>query len=269
MLKLLKYEILKQKSSKLMLGAFLLIFEAVYLIGILGDIDAMLSLGIIGLSITAFAGFVVVALEAIVTYQKDLNEKQGYMVFMTPHSEASILGAKILSSILTIVVWTVFICLLAFLDITILSFSFGVVQELIEFIRDLGSAFYGITISWTSALYSAVYVVLEWINILLAAFFAITLAHTFLHSRKYSGLISFVIFIVCNVISQQVLDLVEKIFGLHRYPEMSFSIEASADGISTASSGLALTGAAFAVTLIFTIIYFLCSKELLKRKLAL
>ncbi len=266
---LMKYELLKQKSSKLILGGFLLVFEAAFLLGMLIKLNWVIGLAIIGLSLTSVIGFAVVALEAIGTYYKDLTEKQGYMVFMTPHNEYTILAGKILTGILTIIVWTAFIVLLAFADITILSAYFGDVEEALYLIRQIGVGLFGIDVSWGSAIYMVVLIVLEWINMVVTAFLSITLAVTVLRGNKMSGVASFGIFIVLNIVTNWITNRVYALFGMSVSDGITISIDASAEGVNTAVSGIAPAGITFVMTLIFAAAFFAISGTLLKKKLSL
>ncbi len=266
---LIKYELLKQKKSKILLGAFLGIFEIVYLLGLLIHNDVLIPVSILGLTVTSFTGFLVVALEAINTYYKDLTEKSGYMVFMTPNSEYTILGSKILSAILTIVIWTVFIGVLAFADISLLVAVYGNVEEMLEMLRLLALSILGVNVSWGTAVYTLIYIVLAWINLMSTAFLAITLAVTAFRGKKYNGLVSFVVFIGLNYICTKVLELVGNLLGISVADGFMVSMEATTESIDTTVSGMSSTGVGFVFTLIFTVIFFIMSGTLLKKKLAL
>ncbi len=269
MINLMKYEFLKQKHSKLILGGFLLAFELVFLLGMLMGSESMIALAAFALAVTSMVGFVLVAVEAIFTYYRDLTEKQGYMVFMTPNSEYTILGSKLLTNILTILVWTLLILLLAFADLTILSAYYGEVETMLYVIRQFSMGLFGIDVSWTSAVYSMFYMVLEWINTVITAFLAITLAITVLRGRKWGGLISFLLFLGLNYCSNLVIRILQSLLGTAVSDSVSFSIEASSEGVSTAVSGLPDTGITFVVTLVFAIVFFMISGTLLRKKLSL
>ena len=81
MLKLIKYELIKQRTSKVIIGAILALLEVAFL---------------------ASVTFVIVGLEEIITYYHDLRDKSGYMLFMTPYNVYEIMGSKILTGFFSI-----------------------------------------------------------------------------------------------------------------------------------------------------------------------
>ncbi|MDA3847147.1 MAG: hypothetical protein PF505_11495 [Vallitaleaceae bacterium] len=97
MLNLLKYEFLRRKNVLAITGIFMVIAEIIILLGInkrgalLGVAIVLILLMIIGVTVLIFA-------EAIRSYSTDLNQKQGYMLFMTPNSGYKILGSKMINN---------------------------------------------------------------------------------------------------------------------------------------------------------------------------
>ena len=80
MLKLIKYELIKQKTSKVIIGAILALLEVVFLAGMLLGKEEIMAIAAGMLTFLASVTFVIVGLEEIITYYHDLRDKSGYML---------------------------------------------------------------------------------------------------------------------------------------------------------------------------------------------
>ena len=98
MLRLLKYELRKTLASKLILLGIAVIAEVVFLIGFENSHERTLTVGALLLFFTATIGIGLVGILSLVTLHRDMNTRQGYMLFMTPNSCYKILGAKVLEN---------------------------------------------------------------------------------------------------------------------------------------------------------------------------
>ena len=111
-----------------------------------------------------------------------------------------------------------------------------------------------VDITWTFAILTAAELLLSWINILAVGFLAVTISHTVLANQKMNGLISFVLFIVINLISSfimnKITDMLSKAAGTNVINNYQVTVM-------------------FVWTLIVTALCFAASAGLLKRKLAL
>lgn len=97
MLKLMKYELIKQRTSKVIIGAILALLEVAFLAGMLLGKEEIMAIAAGMLTFLASVTFVIVGLEEIITYYHDLRDKSGYMLFMTPYNVYEIMGSKILT----------------------------------------------------------------------------------------------------------------------------------------------------------------------------
>ena len=93
---LIKYEFRKTMALKGIILVITAIFEAMFLIGIGADDEDMIGLSVGLLTLATFFGVLIIGVFGIYTLSKDLNTKRSYMLFMTPHSSYSILGAKLI-----------------------------------------------------------------------------------------------------------------------------------------------------------------------------
>ena len=95
MLKLFKYEMRKTLFAKLVLLALIAIMECVFLYGYWTGNNGTVTLGLTLFLFTFFCGLLMISIMSLVTLHKDMNTRQGYMLFMTPNSTYRILGAKV------------------------------------------------------------------------------------------------------------------------------------------------------------------------------
>lgn len=254
MFNLMKYELIKQKNSKIVFGAIMLILEIIFLIGVIINKEDMYAISIALMSMTVTITLFWVAFEAIFTYANDLKNKSGYMLFMTPNSNQKILGSKILVSVITMFVAGVIFLLLAFADVTFMLARFSQLNELWILIKSFLEGVNSVDITWSLVIIAAAAMLLSWINLLVTGFLAVTISHTVLANIKMNGLISFVLFLVINFISSFIMnaitDGINRVNGLHVINNIQVAVM-------------------FIWTLIITAVCFAASAELLKRKLAL
>lgn len=217
MLKLMKYELIKQKTSKIIIAAILLILEIAFVVGGIIKNEEVLATSVAIFSILVMITFFIVALEAIITYSNDLKEKSGYMLFMTPHSVYTIMGSKILTSIVSIIIATVIFVLLVFIDATFIVARYGELEQMFEVIQQVIHQMFSIEISWSTAIIGTIYGVFDWIGLVTSAFLAITLSMTIVSGMKGKGFISFVAFCVINVLFEFFTNQVMRILSLYSY----------------------------------------------------
>ncbi len=270
MLNLMKYEWLKQKSSKLVLGGFLLVAEAIFLLGVFLQRGEGVSVGITLLALLSMIGLVVVALESILIYYQDMKEKRGYMLFMTPHSMYSILAGKLLVGFLMVVFWTVLVFILAFADVSLLVAQVAGMKELLNMFRAISEDLLAMDISWSNAAFSAIYMIAEWATMVTAAFFAITISMTLLTTAKWKGLISFLIYLAIGLVNSRVNRLVLHLSGFNGGSSLLNLFFLGEDTASTSAflDISAITMIALSVNLVVCILCFLGSGTLLKKRLS-
>lgn len=203
MLKLMKYEFRKTRLTKLIILVITAVAEVLFLGGLYTDRYTLVGFSIFALMMLAFLGVFVIGLESIVALHRDMNTKQSYMLFMTPHSCYSILGAKTLECCLSILLTGVCFFALGALDVSLLFAREGKLLDLWDFIHDLLA---NITINGHSleidpaTLAAVVFVLLAaWILTIITAFLAVTISAALLNGRRFSGVISFVLFLALSL----------------------------------------------------------------------
>ena len=137
MLKLIKYELIKQKTSKVIIGAILALLEVAFLAGMLLGKEEIMAIAAGMLTFLASVTFVIVGLEEIITYYHDLRDKSGYMLFMTPYNVYEIMGSKILTGFFSIAAAAIIFGIIGFADITMVCAKYGELQTLFDQMKSL------------------------------------------------------------------------------------------------------------------------------------
>lgn len=207
MQRLLKYEFIKK--SKLFLIAIITAIIFNILLGALfgeGGIAVFLSL-------LPLALVILYTIELIKTYSDDVNKKTGYMIFLTPNSGYSIIGSKLIFTLIVALIFFVTYILFLASNLSILVISkysmsgflemFNkVIEEInILFKKSVGFNIGDILLLMFMALSST-------IVFTLTVYASITLRKSIFSDIKYGGLISFIIFILLNIIIAKCSELV-------------------------------------------------------------
>ena len=196
MIKLMKYELRKTLFVKLIVLAATALAEIVFLIGVLGDRERMTGTGIVLLTMLAMGGIMVIGLASVVTLHRDVSTKQSYMLFMTPNSSYSILGAKMLENGLSILLTGACFFALGALDITLLFAHEKRLDALWNTIRQFLEQFNEqITLDLPTMLSLAANMICSWISTVTAMYLGVVIANALLKGKRFSGFVSFLVII--------------------------------------------------------------------------
>lgn len=199
MLKLIKYELIKQRTSKVIIAAILVLLEVIFLGSVLLNKEGLMALAAGMMVFLASITFVIVGLEEIITYYHDIRDKSGYMLFMTPYNVYTIMGSKILTGFLSIAAAAIVFGVVGFADVTIVFAKYGEMETFFNEIKNFVSVSWQVDIDAGLIILSVVQTVFSWVGMVTSAFLAITLCMTIFSGMRAKGLISFVIYCVLNV----------------------------------------------------------------------
>lgn len=208
MLTLMKYELRKTLSTKLILLGVTAAAEIAYLIALYWVHDSfMLPLSIILLVLLAVGGVLAIGLESIVTLHRDMNTKQSYMLFMTPHSSYAILGAKMLEIALSVLLAGAFFFALGTLDITLLFAKEGELNQLWLMMQDIIRALDAQISLDATGLASFFFSMLAgWICVIATAYLADVISSALLNGKKHNGIVSFLLFLLLTVCTEWIMQ---------------------------------------------------------------
>ncbi len=208
MFKLMKYEFRKQLFSKFAIGGILVLLELYFFYGLIRDNGDTMGTAAGLLAVLALLAMFYVSFESIFTFSNDLKTKQSYMLFMTPQSAYSIMGAKVLSSIIQIALVAVFFGVVAVADVFAMAARKGEIKQLWEMAQELIRSLLDIEINFEILLMTVVELLLAWMMVVILGMLSITLSATFMANSKAKGVVSFVIFIGLNVLLSKASELI-------------------------------------------------------------
>ncbi|MBQ8305810.1 MAG: hypothetical protein IJX90_06295 [Blautia sp.] len=211
--KLLKYEFRKTMFLKLIMLVLTAVAEVLFLFAAYRkDPDSpLIGISIFLLVMIASAGITFIGLYSMLVLQRDLNTKQSYMLFMTPHSGYTIVGAKVLENGISLLLTGVFYSLLAALDIYIIFKQYVTLDDIVRMIQDmLRSMDLPTELSATTAVLIFFTLLASWLSTIVCAYLAIILSAAVLAGKRFSGVVSFILFLAITIAFGRIANLILK-----------------------------------------------------------
>lgn len=213
MLKLFKYELKKQTLSKLIILIILGLFQVGFLIAL--ALDKPLYQGAIAgiAAVFSYGALIYLGFEAIVTFSNDLKTKTSYMLFLTPTNSYQIVGAKLLSAAVQII-----LSAFAFFGIfvangTLLVLRYDKMDEMLSMIKEAVLELTGIVIDYPLVISLVCIMIGGWLLIIVTSFLSITLSTTLLSNNKFKGLLSGGLFMALMLGVSKIIDIIDKSFN--------------------------------------------------------
>lgn len=218
MLKLIKYE-LKTISKE-----FLILLGVVVLLNLalMTRINAWGDDAIMGLSFLIWFGVCVGAfIFNIIMFTRDLKQDTGYLVLTLPRSGYQILGAKLISALIVSAATAILggVVFLFMVAVPLGKYD-GIINALHQITKDP-------TVN-TFALYRNLFVdliisIAGYTSTLLIIYFSCVISKMIMNKRKYSGFVSFLIFIVINLVYGKLYQLISKAFPKTLNPYVTYT----------------------------------------------
>ena len=214
MLRLLKYEMRKTLMSKLILLGITLVAQAVFLAGLWGKRDNTLAVGAALLFFIATTGIIIVGILSVVTLHRDMNTRQGYMLFMTPNNYYKILGAKVLECALSILLAGAFYFALGWLDFSLLIGK-GANQQIWDMFKQVVESINEQIRLDTPHIAALVFSMLaSWLCTITTAYLADVVSSSLLNGKKANWIVTFLLFLALNYGISKLLGLVPASLGI-------------------------------------------------------
>ena len=214
MLRLLKYELRKTLFSKLILFGITMIAEAIFLIGFWGKNENTLTIGALLLFFIAVSGITLMGVLSLITLHRDMNTKQGYMLFMTPNSCYRILGAKVVECSLSLVIAAAFFFALGYLDFSLLLGK-GANQQILDMVNQMLLTINKQIQLDAPHLSALVFSLIAcWICTVTIAYLSDVICSSLLYGKKGNLVITFILFIALNYGVSKLLQLVPESIGI-------------------------------------------------------
>lgn len=163
---------------------------------------------IIYLSFFPVIMFIIYIADVVSTYNKDLSQTSGYMLFMTPNSGYKIVWSKVITAILEgigilILYFILMLCYSGYLSIKYgLNFEAFSIKDISYFI-DIFLNSLGITFGHLVLIATIIFVYV--VRFILTIYTSITIQRSILSNVKGSGILSFIIFIILNFVFMYIM----------------------------------------------------------------
>lgn len=196
MLNLMKYEFRKTMFSKFILLLITAIAEVAYLAGVFFKWNRGLVIGVTGLWLCAIFGIMYIGIESLLVFHRDLNTKQSYMLFLTPTNSYQVLGAKVLENGLSIFLTGCCFAALAAIDFSVSIVYIGGLQQFLDLMHDMMIHIQvEINITPQSLAIGFFSILAAWLLMVVTGYLAIVLSATVLAGKRFSGIVSFIIYL--------------------------------------------------------------------------
>jgi hypothetical protein len=255
MMHLIKYEWKKTLFLKLFLLAVVLIGEAIFLYcAFTRDFDSLaMNVSILILSLGLMLSPIISILQNLSLLQRELNCKEAYMLYLTPHNSFEILGTKYAMNFIEIFFWAFLASVICVVDVLLLTNAFvglgsyEVREGMQRFVELMLSPETHSTMIQLTLFFLAGLLQFESIALL-----AIVLQSTFLPGKRFGGVITVILYIALNYFSGALLLHIP----FSPKPMLRFGI----NYISPQTIGMVL------VSILLSVIYFILSAILLEKK---
>lgn len=199
MLKLVKYEWRKQRTSRLVILGLLAAGLLALWGGILFKNTTVTGLSLIFLYCFAVLVLFYTGVESVLVFNRDLRTKQSYMLFMIPKSIWEVLGAKFVSAVLQMLFVFVAFLIAGSLSLLAAVWRSGEIKAIVQVAQELAQAVTRAEINWMILAEAAAILFLSWVLIILIGFLAVVLARTVLVKSRFAGLFAFILFFLINI----------------------------------------------------------------------
>ena len=195
MLKLVKYELRKNRTAILVLLAIAAALEAYFLISIAReaseDVYAAIALLTLLFACVSFAVFIL----GVSSYSGELKRRSSYLIFMTPNSALAVVISKLLFTLALAILFSALALALLAVDMPIFLDAYGEWEGYYVLFEQLLSQ-QGVALGEiiSGFLLTVAQLFLQILSYVGVAYLSITLSATILQSRKGRGLVSFLLF---------------------------------------------------------------------------
>lgn len=204
--KLMKYEFRKTRLSRIILILAIVLSEILFLIGTFTKWEDGIFWGVLFLILCATFGTFYLGIESILVFSKDMNSKQSYMLFMTPQNSYQILGAKVLESLICIIAAGLIFGLITFADISLAIAQMKGLDRLLNELNMILKSMFDNLPTWQDVAANAAQILLGWFMIITIGYLAVTLSSTVLAGKRFSGLVSFLLFLLLSGLVEVILE---------------------------------------------------------------
>ena len=204
MLKLMKYEFRKLRTTLLCLLGTLAALEIGFLAGLQLHKSSLLAVSISLITVLVFLVYAYIILAGMASYSRELNEKSGYLIFLAPVRPIGVVLSKLLFTALAALAVTGLFGLVVFWDYRMLLSRIDIDPQYIDQFNLMLRFGLGADATLQQILqvagYTALSVLIQIMLTMCTAYLAITLSATLLQNKKgfLRALISLVLFVALS-----------------------------------------------------------------------
>lgn len=212
--KLIKYELKKQRTSRMIILVMLLFAILIFAWGLLFNSPTIAGICTMLLFFGALLVLLYTGIESILILNKDLKTRQSYMLWMLPKSVWEILGAKFISAFLQMLFVFALFLAAGCIGLGISIVEIGGIRAIADLVNDLLKNGLQIAISPVDIIMLALYIFIAWMGVIFVGFLSVILARTFLANSRFAGLAATILFFVINILIERVYNLFQEIPGI-------------------------------------------------------
>ncbi len=205
--KLIKYELRKQRTSRMVIFIALIIALICFWAGILFMNNVLMGISVAAMAFGAVFVLFYTGIEGILVFNRDLRTKQSYMLWMLPRSIWEILGAKFISAILQMLIVFGVSCAAVGISTAGAVLTVGGLSDFLRMIQEMSKVFVQGGVNWGDLISLAFLLFLLWTLVIMTGFLAVILARTVLVKSRFAGLLAVLLFFVINYVVARVYDL--------------------------------------------------------------
>ncbi len=244
LLKHVKYDLLKYKTPLMAVLIGTGIVEILHIFSYIIDSEVIYTGTSIILILAMLSSFLVLFIYSIGIFSMDLSKKQGYMPFTTPTSSYTIIGSKLLTTMIITFITSIIIVLLFGLNSYLATKDVEPGYTVGYMLKSFLGEFDGY---WGYIFIFFINIVIQWMTNILSVYLALTIAAALLGESKLKGITSFGIWIGVNIVLMLIGLITTKLFGNILSADFDLTSQASTEEIfSMAFSGIS---AAFSIGL--------------------
>lgn len=217
LMNLMKYELLRKRNMLAVFFSILVIGELLCIYLLYKGDDALIMF-ILVLVFMTVGSAIFVLYDNIKLLSDDLNNTQGYMLFMTPNSGYLITASKMIIGLIEITVTAMVLVMIYYINFRVGNHLYNITSqpEVKEAIYQVDKLFDLLRINGFHYVYMIASWVLDWFAFIAVIYVAIILRKTLFSRAKYGGFITFGIYILINMamgmVTQGVVTLYTTIY---------------------------------------------------------
>lgn len=209
MAELIKHELKRQKRALMLIGGTPLLAQVLLFAGLLFDDTNMAAAGLMTTFVLGTFSVLYMGFESLVVYHRNLKRKQGFVLFLESNSAYKALGAKLLCNGATLLLAGILFATLLMLDGVAIAIRYDGFDELIQMFVNQLTSIAGITedISYSFIFLGVIAMMITWIAVVAEGYLSATLCVTFWPNSKYNRLLSVIVFVLVEVITDRIFRL--------------------------------------------------------------